>query len=195
MEKKQLQNIFGQFASGVTVITCTNTDGQPHGATVTAFTAVSLEPRLCQVTLTRKSKACSYLSDAPFAVNILAADQLDIAMHFAGRPTEPGPTWADGPCAPILKGSAAVLSCKPWRSYDGGDHIIFIGEIVEAEASGKSPLLYYRSTFHDLGEPSSTSAWSLCADDPHSGWFDSNTTFTPFHLTREQHSAQPSVPA
>lgn len=184
MERKALQNIFGQFASGVTVITCENADGEPHGATVTAFTAVSLEPRLCQVTLTRKSKACGYLEQAPFAVNILAADQLDIAMHFAGRPTTPGPVWADGATAPILCGSAATLSCEAWRSYDGGDHIIFIGEIVDAMSSGKPPLLYYRSTFHDLGEPSVNALWSLSADDPHSGWFDSTTTFTPFHLRR-----------
>lgn len=70
MDARKLRGIFGQFASGVTVITCRNGDGAPHGATVTAFTAISLEPALCQVTLTRKSKACQYLSDAPFAVNI-----------------------------------------------------------------------------------------------------------------------------
>lgn len=188
MERKALQNVFGQFASGVTVITCENTEGEPHGATVTAFTAVSLEPRLCQVTLTKKSKACAYLESASFAVNILAADQLDIAMHFAGRPADPGPRWSDGATAPVLCGSAATLCCTPWRTYDGGDHTIFIGEIVDAEASGKPPLLYYRSTFHDLGEPSVNSLWTLSADDPHSGWFDSTTTFTPFHLT-ESHSA------
>lgn len=184
MEKRALQNVFGQFASGVTVITCTNAEGEPHGATVTAFTAVSLEPRLCQVTLTRKSKACGFLKDAPFAVNILSSDQLDIAMHFAGRPTVPGPVWRDGPTAPVLHGSAATLSCVPWRSYDGGDHIIFIGEIVDAEASGRPPLLYYRSTFHDLGAPTCDSRWSLSADDPHAGWFDAATTFTPFHLSQ-----------
>lgn len=179
MEKKALQNVFGQFASGVTVITCANADGQPHGATVTAFTAVSYEPRLCQVTLTRKSKACSYLGAAPFAVNILAADQVDIAMHFAGRPTEPGPVWADGPTAPVLAGAAATLSCRPWTSYDGGDHIIYLGEIVDAQTLDKPPLLYYRSTFHDLGVPSAHSLWALSADDPHCGWFDAATTFTP----------------
>ncbi|MBS1694342.1 MAG: flavin reductase family protein [Actinobacteria bacterium] len=187
MDKRALQNVFGQFASGVTVITCRTADGKPHGATVTAFTAVSLEPRLCQVTLTRKSKACGYLSDAPFTVNILAADQLDIAMHFAGRPTEPGPVWADGPTAPVLCGTAATLSCLPWRTYDGGDHIIFIGEIVDAHAPDnppKAPLLYYRSTFHDLGAPSVNSLWTLSADDPHSGWFDATTNFAPLYQLR-----------
>ncbi|MDI9952473.1 MULTISPECIES: flavin reductase family protein [Rhodococcus] len=182
MEQRELRNIFGQFASGVTVITCANSEGLPHGATVTAFTAVSIEPRLCQITLTRKSKACNYLSKAPFAVNILAADQVDTAMHFAGRPQNPEPVWADGPTAPIICGAAATLSCRPWAEYDGGDHIIFIGEIVTAESSGKDPLLFYRSTFHDLGSPSASAAWNGSMDDPNNGWFDSTTSFTPFHL-------------
>ncbi|BAH50340.1 flavin reductase family protein [Rhodococcus opacus] len=182
MEQRELRNIFGQFASGVTVITCANSEGLPHGATVTAFTAVSIEPRLCQVTLTRKSKACNYLSKSPFAVNILAADQVDTAMHFAGRPQNPEPVWADGPTAPIICGAAATLSCEPWAEYDGGDHIIFIGEIVAAESSGKDPLLFYRSTFHALGSPSASAAWNGSMDDPHNGWFDSSTSFTPFHL-------------
>ena len=135
MEQNQLRGIFGQFASGVTVITCTNADGQPHGATVTAFTAISLEPRLCQITMTRKSKACGYLGNAPFAVNILASDQVDTAMHFAGRPQRTEPRWIDGSTAPLLDGAAATISCVPWREYDGGDHIIFIGEIVDAQSS------------------------------------------------------------
>jgi hypothetical protein len=97
VEQRELRNVFGQFASGVTVITCRNADGNPHGATVTAFTAVSMQPRLCQVTMTRNSKACAYLSAAPFAVNVLAADQVDTAMHFAGRPSVPEPSWAVGP--------------------------------------------------------------------------------------------------
>jgi flavin reductase (DIM6/NTAB) family NADH-FMN oxidoreductase RutF len=195
MEKRSLKNVFGQFASGVTVITCANAEGAPHGATVTAFTAVSMEPRLCQVTVTRRSKACNYLAGAPFAVNILAADQFDIAMHFAGRPSEPGPIWAQGPTAPVLHGAAATLSCEPWRSYDGGDHVIFIGEIVDAHSTEKRPLLYYRNTFHDLGEPSVMSLWTLSADDPHSGWFDATTTFVPVAHVQTRPLASPPTTA
>jgi len=183
MDQKELRNIFGQFASGVTVITCTNEDGAPHGATVTAFTAVSLEPRLCQVTLTRTSKACKFLSGAPFAVNILASDQVDTALHFAGRPRFPEPVWDEGPTAPILAGTAATLSCIPWREYDGGDHVIYIGEIVAATSSHKDPLLFYRSTFHDIGASASAAVWNGSMDDPHRGWFDAGASFTPFQLT------------
>lgn len=182
MESGTLRNIFGQFASGVTVITCANAEGTPHGATVTAFTAISIEPRLCQVTLTRKSKACAFLADAPFAVNILAADQMDTALHFAGRPQSPEPVWSGEASTPVLCDTAATLLCVPWAQYDGGDHVIFVGEIVDASSSGKDPLLFYRSTFHDLGMPSASAAWNGSLDDPHSGWFDASTPFSPFHV-------------
>ncbi|GAA0673053.1 hypothetical protein GCM10009535_60620 [Streptomyces thermocarboxydovorans] len=94
MNQRLLRNAFGRFATGVTVVTCATSDGGRHGATVNAFTAVSLEPALCQVTLTRRSRACRYLEDAPFAVNILAADQADTALHFASRPADPEPPAA-----------------------------------------------------------------------------------------------------
>ncbi len=97
-------------------------------------------------------------------------------------PQRTEPRWIDGPTAPLLDGAAATISCVPWREYDGGDHIIFIGEIVDAQSSGKDPLLFYRSTFHDLGATSSTTVWNGSQDDPHSGWFDATTSFTPIHL-------------
>src|SRR5919112_5665751 len=109
LDSRTLRNAFGRFATGVTVVTCAKDDGVPHGATVNAFTAVSLEPALCQVTLIRKSRACRFLEHAPFAVNVLAADQLDTAWHFAGRPQDPEPVWAEGPTAPVLVGNAATI--------------------------------------------------------------------------------------
>ena len=181
-DRQLLSNVFGQFPSGVTVVTCCDREGGPHGATVTAYTAVSLEPRLCQVTLTRRSKAAQYLKGSPFAVNILARDQVDVALHFAGRPCVDEPGWEDGPLAPIIAGSAATLSCVPWRQFDGGDHLIIVGEIVDAVVRDVAPLVFYRSTFHDLGAPSSSASWSGSFDDPLAGWFDAHTPFVPFHI-------------
>lgn len=184
-----LRKVFSQFASGVTVVTCTNRDGIPHGATVTAFTAVSMSPPLCQVTLKRESKACALLGGQPFAVNVLAADQTDIAMNFAGRPCTPGPVWRDGPTAPIICGAAATMSCRPWANYDGGDHIIFIGEIIASECTGKPPLLYHSSTFHQLGAPVADMRWYGSLDDPVSGWFAADSDFTPVYLSPSNEGA------
>ncbi|AZZ83086.1 hypothetical protein C5O27_20155 [Gordonia alkanivorans] len=83
MDQRTMRNIFGQFATGVTVITCANDEGTPHGATVTAFTPISIEPRLCQVTLTRKSKACGYL------------DETSGAAAYCGSLDDPHSRWFD----------------------------------------------------------------------------------------------------
>ena len=182
MEQNQLRGIFGQFASGVTVITCTNADGQPHGATVTAFTAISLE-----------TTAVPDHDDSQVQGVRLPRQRAVCGQHPCLRPSGHGhafcrptaahrPRWIDGSTAPLLDGAVATISCVPWREYDGGDHIIFIGEIVDAQSSGKDPLLFYRSTFHDPGATSSTTVWNGSQDDPHSGWFDATTSFTPIHL-------------
>jgi flavin reductase (DIM6/NTAB) family NADH-FMN oxidoreductase RutF len=182
MDARLIRDVFGGFATGVTVVTCENgEDGAPHGATVTAFTPISLDPPLCQVTLTRSSKACAYLEGRPFAVNILAEDQVDVAWHFAGRPTVPAPEVVDGPTAPVLGRTAATISCRPWAAYDGGDHVIFVGEIVDVELNDSPPLLFHRSAFKGVGARLGASAWTACSDDPNTGWFDADTQFTPLY--------------
>ncbi|MDA3626037.1 flavin reductase family protein [Saccharopolyspora sp. WRP15-2] len=186
LDHRELRNGLGRFATGVTVVTCRNHEGQPHGATVNAFTAVSLDPALCQVTLTRKSKACAYLDGAPFAVNVLAEDQLATAWHFAGRPQEPQPEWVETPLAPVLVGNAATLTCRPWRTYDGGDHLIVIGEIAAIEVAEAEPLLFYAGGFRALREKDKAH-WAASVDCPDAGWFDAGTDFSP--LRRERTAA------
>jgi flavin reductase (DIM6/NTAB) family NADH-FMN oxidoreductase RutF len=186
MEPKDIRNAFGRFATGVTVVTCAKEDGVPHGATVNAFTAVSLEPALCQVTLTRQSKACTYLEGAPFAVNVMSAGQVDVAWHFAGRPSDPAPEWAQGPTSPILVGNAATISCRPWRTYDGGDHLIVIGEVTAITVSDLDPLLFFAGKFRELGQPGTSAHWGASIDSPESGWFDAATTFTALPAHRDR---------
>ncbi|ONI74064.1 flavin reductase [Kribbella sp. ALI-6-A] len=176
---RELRTAFGRFATGVTVVTCRTKSGAPHGATVNAFTAVSLEPALCQVTLTRESKACGYLNGSSFAVNVLGTGQVDTAWHFAGRPSDPGPQWADGPTAPVLVGAAAVYSCRPWRTYDGGDHLIVVGEVEHVHVTDDEPLLFYSGAFRHLGARETGVHWGGSLDCPDSGWFNASTVFTP----------------
>jgi flavin reductase (DIM6/NTAB) family NADH-FMN oxidoreductase RutF len=181
LTSREIRDGFGRFATGVTVVTCAKEDGVPHGATVNAFTAVSLEPALCQVALTRQSKACRYLEGSPFAVNVLSAAQLDAAWHFAGRPQSPEPEWAEGPTAPVLVGNAATISCRPWRTYDGGDHLIVIGEVTDLEVGVDEPLLFFGGRFRELAAPATGVHWAGSLDSPEVGWFDASTAFTPLH--------------
>ncbi|WP_232667327.1 flavin reductase family protein [Pseudonocardia sp. TRM90224] len=178
-QSRELRVAFGRFATGVTVVTCRNQHEMAHGATVNAFTAVSLEPALCQVTLTRKSKACSYLEGAPFAVNVLGVGQVDTAWHFAGRPTEPGPEWAERGSTPYLVGSAAAYFCRPWRTYDGGDHLIVVGEVEHVDVTDDEPLLFYCGAFREIGAVETGTHWGGSLDCPDAGWFDARSSFTP----------------
>jgi flavin reductase (DIM6/NTAB) family NADH-FMN oxidoreductase RutF len=178
MDPRDLRNAFGQFATGVTVVTCTNADGEPHGATVNAFTAVSLEPALAQVTLSRNAKACEYLDGQPFTINVLADDQLDVAWHFAGRPADQAPQWITGPTAPLLAGAATTISCRPWRTYDGGDHLIIIGEVEAVAQTDRLPLLFHGGQFRYLSPRHDRAPglhWGGSLDCPTSGWFDAES--------------------
>lgn len=172
IDPRQLRNCLGHFATGVTVVTCGDAD-EPHGATVNSFTAVSMEPPLVLVSLDRRSRSCGYLEGKPFTVNVLREPQDDLALHFAGHPTGKPVRWetpADG-LAPRLAGSLAYVGCLPWRSYDGGDHVLFLGEVKEFEFSGGDPLVFYLGKFRHLGSPFEDVPWLESADHPELSWF------------------------
>src|SRR5699024_3804124 len=154
------------------VITTTG-DGSPHGATVNAFTAVSLDPPLVQVCLDRNTKACQYIDGNTFTVNVLREPQDDVALHFAGKPMEQGPKWhqPNQELAPRLTGCLATISCTPWASYDGGDHILFLGEVAEFHFDGGDPLVFYLGQFRHLGKPFQTVPWLESGDCPQQSWF------------------------
>lgn len=174
IDARELRSCLGHFATGVTVITC-EVDGRPHGATVNAFSAVSLDPPLVQVCLDRRSKACRYLADQPFTVNVLTKPQDDLALHFAGQPRLSVPQWEPtGPgLAPKLGGSLAAIACTPWRSYDGGDHVLYLGEVQRFEyaADSAEPLVFYLGAFRDLGPAFETVPWLESGDCPGISWF------------------------
>lgn len=183
VDPRELRNAFGQFATGVTVVTCRSADGTPHGATVNAFTAVSLDPPLAQVTLTRSSTAAQYLEGAPFAINILAQEQLDVAWHFAGKPLPEDPAWTLDGEVPVLLENKATLECRPWNVYDGGDHVIVIGEVHKIQTSDRDPLLFFGGKFRDIGPLSGSTHWHHSGDSLEAGWFYGAGSFKPMTHT------------
>lgn len=180
VDPRELRNAFGKFATGVTVVTCRTPDGAPHGATVNAFTAVSLDPPLAQVTLIRGNKASKYLQNTPFAINIMAHDQLATCLNFAGKPMSGSPKWRSEEGIPVLEGNAATIECKPWKIYDGGDHIIVIGEVIDLEIHDVEPLLFVSGKFREVGGFSGASPWEGSGDSLAMGWFEGTTSFKAF---------------
>ncbi|GAA5119400.1 flavin reductase family protein [Haloechinothrix salitolerans] len=151
LDGRKLRTCLGSFATGVTVITYL-ANGEPRGATVSSFTSVSLDPPLILVSVARTAKTASLLPGQPFVVNVLAANQRDVALHFAGRPRDDlDVPWSQDARTPRLRGTLAWLECVPWATYDGGDHLMFVGEVVHHDHRPGEPLLFHRGTFHTLG--------------------------------------------
>jgi flavin reductase (DIM6/NTAB) family NADH-FMN oxidoreductase RutF len=151
LDTRQLRSCFGHFATGVTVVTYF-ADGEARGATVNSFTSVSMDPPLLLVSLAKTARVCSALPDKPFAINVLAEDQVDLALHFAGR-TRPGfeVPWVPDAAVPRLRGTVAWFTCKPWATYDGGDHRLYVGEVARYDSCRIKPLVFFTGDFRAVG--------------------------------------------
>lgn len=154
LEPRHLRSCLSRFVTGVAVVSYV-VDGEPRGVTVNSFTSVSMDPPLILVSLARTAKAVEHLSEVPFTINVLKAPQLDIAMQFAGRPREGLKVgWEErgDDLAPSIRGALATFRCRPWHSYDGGDHVLQLGEVVGADVPGDGePLLFDRGRFAMVG--------------------------------------------
>src|SRR5262249_18184022 len=148
-----------RFASGIVVVS-TSLDGVGHAMTVTAFTAVSLEPLLvlfCAEKVARFHDAV--LATGTWAVSVLGEDAENTARGRAprgaprtGQPDAllPHPGPLTGP--PILDGALAAMECRTPAVHDGGDHSIVVGEVVAVSEPNPAggPLLYYSSHYRRL---------------------------------------------
>lgn len=150
------RRIFGQFATGVTVIT-TKFGEELHGMTANAVTSLSLSPPLALVAVDRQAHMHEQLRRAgAFAINILRADQESLSQRFAKRgPKEfgdlaftPGPHSGAAVFADVL----AWVDCRLAETLPGGDHDIFVGEIVAGECVGGAPLLYFAGKYAKLAD-------------------------------------------
>jgi len=149
------RRIMGHFATGVTVITTCH-DDVLHGMTANAVTSLSLDPPLVLVAVDLRSQMLELLKQEKcFAMNILDGEQEAISSRFAA----PGPkdfsaldieTAVTG--APILAAALAFVDCRLSEVLHGGDHDIFIGEIVAGDAREGQPLLYYKGKYARLAE-------------------------------------------
>jgi flavin reductase (DIM6/NTAB) family NADH-FMN oxidoreductase RutF len=165
---RNLRQCLGRFATGVTVVTYQTTEGV-RGATLNSFTSVSLDPPLVLISLSRTSKISAAIDRLPFSINVLRADQMDVAMHFAGRPqSDSGIAWdaTSGDDPPSLSEAIAVFSCKPWQRYDGGDHVLQIGEVTSSLTRAGAPLLFSEGRFTGIGLPMLDGPMVLSLDNP-----------------------------
>jgi flavin reductase (DIM6/NTAB) family NADH-FMN oxidoreductase RutF len=148
------RSLLGRFATGVTVITATDSSGRNHGMTVSAFCSLSLEPPLVLMCIDRTATMFDLLTTGSgFTVNILASHQEELARRFATADSEKfdgvGYTAVDGNA--VLDDVVAHAVCTRTQSIEAGDHTIVIGEVRSSSVSEGEPLLYFRGGYASLG--------------------------------------------
>jgi flavin reductase (DIM6/NTAB) family NADH-FMN oxidoreductase RutF len=147
---QSLRSCLGRFATGVVVVTFQSDDG-PRGITVNSFTSVSMDPPLVLVSVARRARAHDALVDRSFCVNVLGGNQEGLARQFAGS-GDADVAWAEHERVPRLAGVLAHLECRPWRTYDGGDHTLFIGEVIDYDYRDGDALAFHGSQFTRIAD-------------------------------------------
>jgi 3-hydroxy-9,10-secoandrosta-1,3,5(10)-triene-9,17-dione monooxygenase reductase component len=150
-DPQELRKVLGTFATGVTIITTRGGDGVAVGLTANSFNSVSLNPPMVLWSLAKTALSrAAFESATHWAVHILAADQEELANRFATRGTDKfaGLLTDSGESnIPLLQGCAARLQCRTSFKYAGGDHIIFVGEVLAVDRTENAPLVFHAGAY------------------------------------------------
>lgn len=157
LEHREFRNALGQFATGVAIITTVTADGERLGMTVSSFNSLSLDPPLVLFSIYKKAHSFAAWQQVPrYAVNVLNADQEELSSRFA-RPK--GEKWAGLTTrtgktgVPLMPNAMVAFECEPFGRYDGGDHEIFVGRVVELHenlAKHGHPLVFFGGKYRHL---------------------------------------------
>jgi flavin reductase (DIM6/NTAB) family NADH-FMN oxidoreductase RutF len=154
-DARDLRRAFGNFATGVTIVTTLDGDGNPCGFTANSFTSVSIEPPLLLVNIARAAFGCdAFTGSQGFAVNILARDQRDLSNRFAAAGTDKFANlgWSGAATgSPIIDDVVAWFDCEHFEQVDAGDHIILLGRVVQYSYNTHAPLGFCRGAYVSFG--------------------------------------------
>ena len=149
-DQRAFRRALGQFATGVTVIT-TKAGNELVAVTANSFSSVSLDPPMVLWSLRKESRNLAAFQQADrFAINILAADQIDLSSHFSRSTTDKFAScaWQEGiGGVPLLDGAAAQFECRRVAQYEGGDHVIFLGQVEYFRCFDRVGLLFAQGRY------------------------------------------------
>ena len=146
----------GRFATGVAIAAVMDESGIPRGLTISSFASVSLEPPLILICLGHAvTNIEEFRRSRYFSLSFLRQEQLHLSNHFArkGQDRFTGVAWRPGETgAPLILGALGALECALYQRFTSGDHDIFVGEVVRAEAAEGSPLIHYAGCYRRLAD-------------------------------------------
>lgn len=153
IDPAEFRRVMGHFATGVAVVTSCRDDGSAAGLTVSAVSSVSLTPVMILVCVDRGSQTHAWIEQSGrYAVNFLEEGRGEtLARRFAESDPEDrfrGTAWhAEHTGAPVLDDALAWMDCRVSAAVPAGDHTVFLGEVLSADAREGTPLLYYRGGY------------------------------------------------
>ena len=151
-DTQSFRQALGHFATGVTIVTTLDESGAYIGVTANSFNSVSMDPPLVLWSLDKRAHSLkTYETAEYFVVNVLAADQISLSKRFATRGQKDkfqGVSCTEGVGgAPVLSGCAAHFQCRKTFVYEGGDHLILVGEVLMFDASGRAGLVFHKGSY------------------------------------------------
>ena len=150
-DKRAFRDALGAFATGVTIVTTTDAAGAPVGVTASSFNSVSLDPPLVLWSLAKTSGSRdAFCSSGHFAIHVLGESQEGVSNRFARPGTDKFSDvgWSAGDAgSPLLNDYAAAFQCRTRYQYEGGDHIILVGEVVAFDVRDQAPLLFHAGRY------------------------------------------------
>jgi flavin reductase (DIM6/NTAB) family NADH-FMN oxidoreductase RutF len=146
LDTRRFRDAMRRFATGVTIIATRDGEAAPVGLTANSFNSVSLSPPLVLWSLNRHARSLpAFMAARHYSVSVLCADQIALATRFAAPIDDrfAGTGWRAGATGvPLFDGCVAWFECASVHRYEGGDHVIFVGEVLDFGHSDRVPLLY-----------------------------------------------------
>jgi len=153
MKDEEFRIFMSNYPTGVTVVSL-NVNGKPYGLTVNSFTSLSLDPLLILICIKKGKKSHDYISNSKyFAINILNYKQEEISKRFADPTIEDKrfegiEFFLHETGCPLIKDCIGYIICENYKNYEGGDHTIFIGRVLQViKGKEEYPLIYYKRSY------------------------------------------------
>lgn len=153
LSAEAFRSALGQFPTGVTIVTAAAED-RFVGMTANSFASVSLDPPLVLWSVAKSAPSHpAFVAAEAFAIHFLDAAHRDLALRFASKNSDKFADMAfsyGDTGAPLLDGLAPILECRAWARYEGGDHTILVGEVVQLIARPHDPLLFHSGVLRPI---------------------------------------------
>ena len=152
LDAKEFRNALGQFPTGVPVVTTLDKDGNKVGMTANSFSSVSLDPMLVLWSIAKTSSSFEVFNETEhFAIHVLNANQKDVSNTFASKDCADRFAQVAHSAGhaelPILDDYSALFQCEIEARYEGGDHIIMVGRVVEFDNKAEAPLVFHAGRY------------------------------------------------